>query len=106
MPRAARKALRPDFHPAQSVLSRGPTGFAVQRGAGGPSKARIVEESIHMKATGFRYRCAVLALLLVLSLTALGIAPAVLAQKPAAPPPDPHSTPPPPPTPTNTPSPT
>src|SRR5215472_11685713 len=72
MPRAARKALRPDFHPAQSVLSRGPTGFAVQRGAGGPSKARIVEESIHMKATGFRYRCAVLALLLVLSLTALG----------------------------------
>src|SRR5262245_19320488 len=85
MPRAARRALRPDFHPAQSVLSRGPTGFAVQRGAGGPSKARIVEESIHMKATGFRYRCAVLALLLVLSLTALGIAPAVLAQTPAAP---------------------
>jgi len=39
-----------------------------------------------MKATGFRYRCAVLALLLVLALTALGIAPAVLAQTPAAPP--------------------
>jgi K(+)-stimulated pyrophosphate-energized sodium pump len=38
-----------------------------------------------MKATGFRYRCAVLALLLVLALTALGIAPAVLAQTPAAP---------------------
>src|SRR5262245_315025 len=38
-----------------------------------------------MKATGFRYRCAVLALLLVLTLTALGIAPAVLAQTPAAP---------------------
>jgi K(+)-stimulated pyrophosphate-energized sodium pump len=38
-----------------------------------------------MKATRFRYRCAVLALLLVLALTALGIAPAVLAQTPAAP---------------------
>jgi len=46
-----------------------------------------------MKATGFRYRCAVLALLLVLSLTALGVAPAVLAQTPASPqPPAPAAT--------------